>query len=389
MNQRDIAEIRRRLNPDKKNPTIIRGCYLDAEGKVISTCEMDVNRMTIEENEKYMAIFKKCLSGTAGQNLLTIDFTQEQVQESGEYQLLSALRTTGLKDEDAVETFWLRAMAYVQAEHEKLAQSVEAQQSADHYLVLMMHDGYDVPVRNNNDELDHDRGTDMFSYMLCAVCPVKQAKSALRYVPSLSEFHAMESDWVVGAPELGFMFPAFEERSANVNRAMYYTRNASEMHDNFLLTVFGTEPQMSAPEQKETLQAILQESLKEECSLDVVQTMHETVSAMIEEQKADKYAEALTLTSRDVKNVLETCGVSEEKQAAFEEKYEETFGQQAAIPAVNMVTPKQFKIETPNVSIKVSPEHSDLVETRMIDGRYYIMILADGDVEVNGMRITP
>ena len=73
----------------------------------------------------------------------------------------------------------------------------------------------------------------------------------------------------------------------------------------------------------------------------------------------------------------------------MEEKYEETFGQQAAIPAVNMVTPKQFKIETPNVSIKVSPEHSDLVETRMIDGRYYIMILADGDVEVNGMRITP
>ena len=387
MNQRDISEIRRRLNPDKKNPTIIRGCYMDAEGKVISTFDQDVNRMSTDENEKYMAIFKKCLSGTAGQNLLPIDFTPEQVQEGAEHQLLSVLRQTALKDEDAVETFWLRAMAYVQAEHEKLAQSVDAQQNADHYLVLMMHDGYDVPVRNNNDELDHDQGTDMFSYVLCAVCPVKQSKPALRYIAAESVFHARESDWVVGAPELGFMFPAFEERSANIHRAMYYTRNTSDLHDAFLLSVFGTEPQMTAPEQKETLQAILQETLKEECSLDVVQTMHETVSAMIEEQKADQSAEALTLTSRDVKNVLDTCGVSEEKQAAFEEKYEETFGEQAAIPAVNMVTPKQFKIDMPNVSIKVSPEHSDLVETRMIDGRYYIMILADGDVEVNGMRI--
>ena len=80
--------------------------------------------------------------------------------------------------------------------------------------------------------------------------------------------------------------------------------------------------------------------------------------------------------------------MSQEKQTAFEERYAESFGEQAAIPAVNMVAPKQFRIDTPNVSIKVDPEHSDLVETRMIDGRYYIVILADGDVEVNGMRIT-
>ena len=80
--------------------------------------------------------------------------------------------------------------------------------------------------------------------------------------------------------------------------------------------------------------------------------------------------------------------MSQEKQAAFEERYAESFGEQAAIPAVNVVAPKQFRIDTPNVSIKVDPEHSDLVETRMIDGRYYIVILADGDVEVNGMRIS-
>ena len=184
--------------------------------------------------------------------------------------------------------------------------------------------------------------------------------------------------WKALADELGIYF----DEEIN-NRLRGVSRMASF---EIILERYHGEP--LTPEQKEALQAILQETLQEECSLDVVQTMHETVSAMIEEQKADKNAEALCLTGRDVKQVLENCGVSQEKQAAFEERYAESFGEQAAIPAVNVVAPKQFRIDTPNVSIKVDPEHSDLVETRMIDGRYYIVILADGDVEVNGMRIS-
>ena len=388
MNQRDLSELRRRLNPDKRNPTVLRGCYVDSEGKVISTFAQAVARLPQEENEKYMAIFKKCLSGTAGQNLLPIDFTPEQVETGEAHRLLMTLRDTGLQDASAVDEFCGRAIAYVRAKHDELAQSVDAQQAADNYLILLLHDGYDLPVRTAGDELDREQSSEMFSYILCAVCPVRQSKPSLRYFAAESEFHSRETDWVVGVPDLGFLFPAFEERSANVHRALYYTRDAADLHDAFLQSVFNAQPQMTAPEQKEALQAILQETLQEECSLDVVQTMHETVSAMIEEQKADKNAEALCLTGRDVKQVLENCGVSQEKQAAFEERYAESFGEQAAIPAVNVVAPKQFRIDTPNVSIKVDPEHSDLVETRMIDGRYYIVILADGDVEVNGMRIT-
>ncbi|MDY4138076.1 MAG: DUF4317 domain-containing protein [Eubacteriales bacterium] len=388
MNQRDLSELRRRLNPDKRNPTVLRGCYVDSEGKVISTFVQAVARLPQEENEKYMALFKKCLSGTAGQNLLPIDFTPEQVETGEAHRLLMTLRDTGLQDASAVDEFCGRAIAYVRAKHDELAQSVDAQQAADNYLILLLHDGYDLPVRTADDELDREQSSEMFSYILCAVCPVRQSKPSLRYFAAESEFHSRETDWVVGVPDLGFLFPAFEERSANVHRALYYTRDAADLHDAFLQSVFNAQPQMTAPEQKEALQAILQETLQEECSLDVVQTMHETVSAMIEEQKADKNAEALCLTGRDVKQVLENCGVSQEKQAAFEERYAESFGEQAAIPAVNVVAPKQFRIDTPNVSIKVDPEHSDLVETRMIDGRYYIVILADGDVEVNGMRIS-
>lgn len=389
MNQRDISEIRRRLNPDKRNPTLIRGCYVRPDGQVISTFVQPVGAMPQEENEKYMALFKRVLSGTAGQNLLQVDFSTEQVMHGEEYAALAELRASALTDEESVAALYQRAIAYIQSLNEQQAQSVEAQQNASNYLILLMHDGYDVPYKDINGENDRERSTDLFNYIMCCVCPVKQAKSALRYFAAESTFHASESDWVVGAPELGFLFPCFEERSANINCAMYYTRSSGDMHDVFIQSVFNTGVIMPADEQKETFQYILQETLAEECSLDVVQAVHETVTELIQQQKADKNAEPLVFTKNDVKTMLQDCGVSEEHTAAFEEKYDESFGAQAALPAVNMVTPKQFRLDTPNVSIRVKPDFSDLVETRVIDGRRYICIKADdGDVEVNGIKLS-
>lgn len=387
MNARDLSELKRRLNPDQRNPSVIRGCYISSEGKVISSFAQSVGMMPQEELEKYLAIFKRTLSGTMGQNLLPIDFTQGQMEQGAPYQLLSELHTSQLQDAEAVDRFYERVISYVQAEREAQAQSVDEAQKASNYLVLLLHDGYDVPYRDGNGEMDRERSMDIFSYILCGVCPVKQTKPSLRYFAAEQEFHSRESDWVVSAPELGFLFPAFEERSANVSRAMYYTKDAANQHDVFVEQVLGASVQMTAQEQKETFQTIMQESLAEECSLTVVQNVHEAISELIEQQKADKSAEPLSLSRREVKQVLLDSGVSEEKVEAFDERYSETFGERTSLPAVNMITPKQFKVDTPNVSIKVDPEHSSLIETKFIDGRYYLCILVDGEIEVNGVKV--
>lgn len=387
MNQRDFAEIRRRLNPDRRNPSVIRGCYVSHDGQVIAAFAQPVYGMAQDELEKYMAIFKKVLSGTAGQNLLPVEFTAKQTMEGEEHKLLMDMRATSLKDDMAVNEFYGKVVAYIQAVKEQEIQSVEAAQTACNYLVLLLHDGYDVPYKDNNGETDAEQSTDLFSYILCAVCPVKPTKPALGYFAAEGEFHNKPTDWMVAMPELGFLFPAFEERSANIYTTMFYTRDSGNLHDDFLKNVFGAEPQMPASEQKETFQNILQETLKEECSLDVMQAVHETVSTMIEERKADKHAEPLKLTRQDVKDVLESCGVSQEKTDAFDRQYTEAFGAYAELPAVNMVTPKSFKVNTPSVTINVDPAHSDLIQTRIIDGRRYILVLADGDVAVNGVNV--
>lgn len=387
MNARDLSEIKRRLNPEHRNPSVIRGCYISSDGQVISSFEQAVGMMPQEELEKYMSIFKKTLSGTMGQNLLPIDFSQEQMDGGEQYALLSRLHTSQLKDEEAVTAFYQKMVGYVNALREAQAQSVDEAQAASNYLVLLMHDGYDVPFRDGNGDTDRERSNGLFSYCLCSVCPVKLTKPSLRYVAVENEFHSRDDDWVVTAPELGFMFPAYEERGSNISRAMFYTKDAADQHEIFVNQVFGSEVQMTAQEQKDTFQCLMQETLEEECSLSVVQNMHEVVTELIEQQKADKDADPLTLTGREVKKVLMDSGVSEAKADAFKEKYEESFGEHAAIPAVNVITPKQFKVDTPNVSIKVAPEYANLVETRFIDGKYYLCILVDGEVEVNGMKV--
>lgn len=387
MNQRDLSQLKRRLNPDKRNPTVIRGCYVSYDGQVISTFAQPVFHLPAEENEKYMALFRRVLSGTPGQNLQEMEFTAMQAMEGEEHRILSTLRESALTDEEAVNAFYERVIDSIRALGLANAQSVTEQQAASNYLILLLHDGYDVPYQNENGETDSEQSTDLFSYILCCICPVKQTKPTLSYFLTENEFHTRMADWVVGAPDLGFLFPAYEERSANIYKAVFYTRDSADAHEPFVQNVFGAELPMPAAQQQETFQTVLQTALEDECSLDVLQAVHETVRTRLEEQKADKTAEPLCLTGQEVRQVLEGCGVSEERAQVFEEKYAEAFGAHTEIPAVNVVAPRQFSVSTPSVSIKVAPDRSDLIQTRVIDGKPYILVLADGDVEVNGVNV--
>ena len=95
-----------------------------------------------------------------------------------------------------------------------------------------------------------------------------------------------------------------------------------------------------------------------------------------------------TTSREDVKEVLQSCGVSEDHISKFSVDYDEVFGFEADLHPKNVIDNKHFEIKTPDVIIKCDPARSDLIETRIIGGIKYIMICADEDVEVNGVNIT-
>ena len=380
MNQRDTAELKRRLNPEKRNPSVICGCYTDHIGNPISFFEMPIYMLREQENEKYMEIFRKVLSGQIGQTLSPVAFPPENDD------LLLRVRNSALKDETVLREFFDRLIAGIRAEHPDM-QSVEDAQHADNWLILVLYDDMDVRQRDPNEEVDHENSDRAFSYFLCAVCPVKQEKPVLRYVPSESLFRDRVPEWLAGAPALGFLFPLYEGGAADVNAMLFFTKEKKDAHEAFLKAAFNVEAVMPAAEQTDSFQALLAQALGTECSLNVVQEMHEAVSELIEEQQKDKDAEPLMLSKQDVARVLSDAGVSEERTEAFRQGFDATFGANAALPAVNIVAPKQFKVDLPSVSIKVDPKQADLLETRVIDGRSYLLIPIEGDIAVNGQPV--
>ncbi len=385
MTPKDLSEIKRRLDPNKRYPHHICGCYVNHDGEVLATFRKDVSMLSQAEAERYMALFRKALSGTQGQNLLPVSLAGSLSEGNPCFDNLYALRNTRLRDDEPVQQLFGAVMAWLQEEAADQPQTMDADKLASSTLILLLDDAFDVYHRRRDGEEDRDRSDTMFTYVLCCVCPVRPRKPELAYRDG--DFAVTADDRIVAPPELGFLYPAREQGGSDIYTAVYYTKNIADLHEGFAEHVFGSVPAMPASEERDTLRMMLQETLAEECSMDVMQQVHDKVSDLIREQKEDKQADPLTMDAAGIAQILDDCGVSREKTEAFAEEYRETFGHAAEVAAVNLVSPREFKVQTPSVSIKVDPAHKDLISTRVIDGQRCIVILADGAVEVNGVNI--
>ncbi len=373
MNDKEIGELRRHIRREKSNITAIHGCYVNDNKEIISQFRMSTGMMPENESDKYYALLRKILSGGLGRNLIDITFKTSQVASSEEHKLLMDLRSTQLKDETLLESFF-----------KKIIDSVVME---GNYLILAACDSYDVPFKSKDDFAQADNSEEVFTYILTCICPVKQTKANLHYVPEEKLFHDGAMHDLVSAPAVGFLFPAFDHRSTNIYNALYYTRNIKENQDALIEALFNTPVPQPAAQQKQTFEALLSNSLGDDCSLDVVQTVHDQICQRIEMHKEAKVPEPLMISKEDVKEVLSSCGVKEEHLSKFSVDYDEAFGFEADLHPKNIIDSKHFEIKTPDVVIKVDPTRSDLIETRIIGGVKYIMICADENVEVNGVNI--
>ncbi|MDO5548498.1 MAG: DUF4317 domain-containing protein [Eubacteriales bacterium] len=373
MNEKEVAELRRQFRPDHHNITKVYGCYVNENKTVISTFEQSMALATQEEAESYLSLLKKSLSGTLGRNLLDIAFTNQQVMNGAEHALLMKLRESRLEDAEALETFYHKVIESVYLE--------------SNYLILLTFHTYDVPYRAKDDIELEDASEEMFSYLLCSICPVKKSKPGLGYDYHQQEFHTCTGDYLVAAPEIGFLFPAFDDRRTNLYNALCYTRKVDESHEEFIDAVFHTEIPQPAAEQKKSFEAVLSHSLEEECSMEVVQAVHDQLSSLIAEHKESKIPEPLMIHKTAVEEVLEDCGISDKHIESFREQFDAEFGEDRAVSPKNIIDEKKFEVKMPQVKIQVKPEARDLVKTETIDGVRYIMIRAEESVEVNGVSI--
>lgn len=409
---RDILEVKRRFKKEACTFTRMCGCYVDSnKNKVV---ELNENFLNLDDEEfyKYLEIAKKVLSGTIGNNLLELNFSKEEEGQGGKQQYLLGLRESGLKNPELLSHLY--------------DMIIENYDYVGNYLILIFHDAYDVMTKTK-DDLRLDESEEVYTYLLCAICPVNLSKPGLGYREAENRIGVRIQDWVVSVPDVGFLYPSFIERSTDVNTVTYYVRDAKDSHADFIQSVLGCEAKRTATEEKDAFHGIVKRTLAPilEQSDDVLMEIQENLHTLVEEKEAEEEElvlgepEEFTLTPEIIKEVLTQSEIPDAAVSMIQEHFAEEFHD--APPAVkhlvdekaiekNQKEKKEIRLleevaslrqelkekkdeeekAVSDVVLRIKPEKAEQMKTEIIDGQRYLMIPVEEKetIHLNGVETT-
>lgn len=371
MIKKEVLEIRKQFTQENCTISRICGCYVDFEKNKKTELKEAFLSLPEEEIFKYFKIFRQTLSGTLGRNLMNLDFPLDTEKEGGPQEFLLRLRNSRLQDDMLLEEFYDKV--------------IEAFPYAENYLIILIHSAYDVPGRSSDNLEMYDASDSVFDYIMCSICPVNLSKPGLCYNEDTNNIQNRSRDWLVEDPMKGFVFPAFNDRAADIHSVLYYSKKPEELLEDFIDQLLGCSLPLSADNQKETFNTLIANTLGDDCDYEVVKNIHENLNELIEVNK--DAPEPLELSKFDVKKLLEISGVPDERMETFEEDFDNTAGEKTSLLASNIASVKKFNIQTPDIVIKVNPERTDLIETKIIDGKQCLVIVVDDHIEVNGVNV--
>ena len=427
MNKKEVLELKRRFKKEAATFTRVCGCYVD--GNHNKVCKFGNTFLNLEEDEfyKYLEIANKALSGTIGNNLLELKFPIEEEEVGGRQHILMALRASKLEDENLLDTFYDLV--------------IDTYDHAGNYLIVLFHDAYDVMTRTK-DNNNLDESEEVYEYLICAICPVDLSKPGLGFLEEEHRIGPRVRDWVVGAVDTAFLFPAFNDRSTDVHSTLFYTKNTKEPHSEFMANGLGCGIERTATEQKMAFHSIVRNVLgaEDEHTDDVLLDLQQNLSDMIDEyaETHDDDEDVFLLDKEVVTKLLADSDISEEKAAKIEKSVDEAFGEkppaaenvidskalvqnelrvekmalenqvgtltvqlnekdEALAERTSQLIEKQEEIDnyiaetkTYDVVLRVKPEKASQIKSQVINGQKCLVIPMDEDehATINGVNTT-
>ena len=370
MNKTEIAEIRRQFTPDRCAIEHICMCYVGSEKEKKFTSRDSFLSLPEEEMHKYLAFFKKVLTGDIGKSLMNLDFSNEEELAGQKQGFLLQLRDSELKDEALLDEFYDRV--------------IENYDCADRYCILIVYASYDIPGKTTDEIEMEDASDEVYNYLLCCLCPVTLDKGRLGYDSSKNRIGELRRDWIVEAPDKGFLFPVFNERMPDIHELLYYTKKSEQLQPDFIRALFGSPVPLSAKDQKDTFDAMISEALGDDGDVEMMKNIHDCITELLEDMEDNP--EPPSLKAPDVKKILSKSGVSAQNLEFFDDESEEGEAD-SEIMVSNISGLKKFNISTPDIDIRINPEYLSRVKGRIVDGRQCIVIEVDDHVTVNGISV--
>ncbi|GAB6168840.1 DUF4317 domain-containing protein [Clostridium carnis] len=354
MRKKDILELKRRFKKDHCTFTKMCGCYVNGEKHTILKFRETFLNLDEDEYFKYLEIAKKVLSGTIGNNILELNFPVNEDYINERQVSLMQLKNSQLKDDALLDDFYDLI--------------INNYDYTGNFLILIFHDAYDV-ITKTKDNAKLDESEEVYEYVLCAICPVSLSAPGLRYFEEENKIKARIRDWVVDAPTNGFIFPAFINRSSDVNSVMYYTKNAKDTHPELMENTLGCYSKQTATIQKETFQSIIKDSFSadETKAEKVFMEIQENLNTMIDEYNdiyADTDCEPIALKKDDIQSLLIDSGVPEEITAKIEKSYIDNFGDDLPL-AENLIDAKTLKASSQRKREESLHKQVEILQSRL------------------------
>ncbi len=378
------------------------GCYVNGDKEKVKVFNESFLDLDEKEQHKYLEIFRKNMSGTLGKNLIDLSFVnQESSDESYGKGLLNSMKKSELKDDVLLDKFY--------------DSIINTYNHVGNYLILLIYHAYDVPGITADEIEMEDASDEVYSYVLCSICPMKLTKPGLGYDDKLEMIHALKQSFCVELPDTGFLFPSFNDRSSDDSQLLYYTRKADELQDKLLDEMLAVSAPLPAKQQKDGFNTFVAEVLGEDSSIETMIAMQENFTELIKEKKEFTDSPTVVLDKDTVREVFVKSGVEESKLEVFDKKFDQQFDMEQyakrnriivdeeetpepvivpklkveqTILAENVLPSRNIEVKGKDLLLRINTKHMDMIDTKVEDGKKYLVIELPEDAKINGVTVS-
>lgn len=363
----EISEIKKLFAFKNCAITRICGCYVNGDKDIINTWAQSFLAMDEEDLFKYLEVFKKCLGGAVNKTLFNVKPTRNICDK------LHQLTQSKLKDNEMLMEFYQHI--------------IDNYEYVGNYLILVIHDVYDIPGKGTDNMEMTDASDEVYEYILACICPVSLAIPALGYDKEKSIFTHIERDWLLKNPEMAILYPAFNDRSEDRKAALYSVKSMDSEKKEFAERALGSFIEMIPSQEKDVFHEIIDQTLGYDKSIHDIQRVSRRTRELAEEKKYEPDEGKVGI--EDIRKLLTAAGISKERIGMLDRIYTEAAGSMdAEITLENVVNRRKFTINTGYGTVSTKPEHSELWEIKNIDGKPCLILELDTDtIEVDGMDV--
>lgn len=401
MNKKEVSEIKRQIKMDNKDLLInnIGIYYVNKENKIICSDikkYSDIADMTNGttgnpkywdqlDEENFLEIFKKTLSGQLGKGIVEYNFPNEILLEKDNcYSKLLNILNDDLENKKEIDE-------YINFVAESLNKNEE-------YAICLLNASYTLPIKdiNGNKVTDEDLTLERneYHFIILSICPMELSNLGLFYNKTDNNIvHKNNVDKVVQMPIEGFIFPAFNDRSEDVNSVLVFNKKTKEPDLLLIQEVLGCIFEMNAEDEKEKFNTLLTKIISNSddanTSIDynLTKNIHSIIADKINENILD--TEMPTISKSELKSILKRSGVDDEKLKNFEDVYQEVVANDKyQFKATNVINASKLDIKSPDIVINVKTDKTDKITAKQIDGKRCLVVELDDTVNINGLNVS-